>query len=61
MVVYCRVHIGLFCSTPGVALARAVNRKQALKMLFTGDSIDAQGMCFLFTMMIGLNNIFSYI
>jgi len=36
------VHIGLFCSTPGVALARAVNRKQALKMLFTGDSIDAQ-------------------
>ena len=38
-----RVLIGLFCSTPAVALARAVNRKQALKMLFTGDPIDAKG------------------
>jgi len=36
------VFIGLFCSTPGVAVARAVNRKQALKMLFTGDSITAE-------------------
>jgi len=36
------VFIGLFCSTPGVAVARAVNRKQALKMLYTGDNITAQ-------------------
>ena len=36
------VFIGLFCSTPGVAVARAVNRKQALKMLLTGDNITAQ-------------------
>ena len=35
------VFIGLFCSTPGVAVARAVNRKQALKMLLTGDNITA--------------------
>jgi enoyl-CoA hydratase/carnithine racemase len=33
---------GWFCHTPGVALARAVGRKQALEMLFTGDPIDAQ-------------------
>eukprot|EP00111_Clytia_hemisphaerica_P020293 TCONS_00059798-protein len=36
------VLIGLFCSTPAVALARAVNRKQALKMLLTGDPINAK-------------------
>ncbi|KAM5338983.1 enoyl-CoA hydratase domain-containing protein 3, mitochondrial [Glossophaga mutica] len=36
------VNIGLFCSTPGVALARAIPRKVALKMLFTGDPISAQ-------------------
>uniref|UniRef100_T2M858 Enoyl-CoA hydratase domain-containing protein 3, mitochondrial n=1 Tax=Hydra vulgaris TaxID=6087 RepID=T2M858_HYDVU len=36
------VLIGLFCSTPGVALARSIHRKQALKMLFTGDPITAQ-------------------
>lgn len=36
------VNIGLFCSTPGVALARAVPRKTALDMLFTGKVIDAQ-------------------
>lgn len=35
------VLLGLFCSTPGVALSRAVNRKQALKMLLTGESISA--------------------
>jgi enoyl-CoA hydratase/carnithine racemase len=33
---------GLFCTTPGVALARAVGRKHALEMLLTGDPIDAR-------------------
>jgi enoyl-CoA hydratase/carnithine racemase len=33
---------GWFCHTPGVALARAVGRKHALEMLFTGDPIDAR-------------------
>jgi len=32
---------GWFCVTPGVALARAVGRKHAVEMLFTGDPIDA--------------------
>jgi enoyl-CoA hydratase/carnithine racemase len=32
---------GWFCTTPGVALARAVGRKHALEMLFTGEPIDA--------------------
>lgn len=32
---------GWFCTTPGVALARAIPRKQAVEMLFTGDPIDA--------------------
>ena len=36
------VRIGLFCSTPMVALTRAVGRKRALKMLLTGDPIDAE-------------------
>ncbi|MGB0671959.1 MAG: enoyl-CoA hydratase [Rhodospirillales bacterium] len=36
------VNIGLFCSTPMVALSRAVGRKQALQMLLTGDMIDAE-------------------
>jgi enoyl-CoA hydratase/carnithine racemase len=35
------VNLGLFCSTPGVALARNLPRKQALEMLLTGDFIDA--------------------
>ena len=35
------VNIGLFCSTPAVALSRAVGRKAALEMLLTGDLIDA--------------------
>jgi enoyl-CoA hydratase/carnithine racemase len=35
------VRIGLFCSTPMVALSRAVGRKKALEMLLTGDAIDA--------------------
>lgn len=32
---------GWFCTTPGVALGRAVGRKPALEMLLTGDPIDA--------------------
>jgi enoyl-CoA hydratase/carnithine racemase len=32
---------GWFCTTPGVALARAVGRKHAVEMLLTGDPIDA--------------------
>jgi enoyl-CoA hydratase/carnithine racemase len=35
------VNIGLFCSTPMVALTRAVGRKQAIEMLLTGDLIPA--------------------
>lgn len=35
------VRIGLFCSTPMVALSRAVGRKRAMHMLLTGDMIDA--------------------
>ncbi len=36
------VNIGLFCSTPMVALSRAVGRKHAMEMLLTGDLIDAE-------------------
>jgi enoyl-CoA hydratase/carnithine racemase len=35
------VKIGLFCSTPMVALSRAVGRKKALEMLLTGEMISA--------------------
>jgi enoyl-CoA hydratase/carnithine racemase len=35
------VNIGLFCSTPMVALTRAVGRKAAMQMLLTGELIDA--------------------
>jgi enoyl-CoA hydratase/carnithine racemase len=35
------VDIGLFCSTPMVALSRAVGRKAAMEMLLTGDLVDA--------------------
>ncbi|ACI98722.1 enoyl-CoA hydratase [Rhodospirillum centenum] len=35
------VNIGLFCSTPGVAVSRAVPAKLAMEMLLTGDAIDA--------------------
>jgi enoyl-CoA hydratase/carnithine racemase len=35
------VKIGLFCSTPMVALSRAIGRKRAMEMLLTGDFIDA--------------------
>lgn len=36
------VNIGLFCSTPMVAVSRAVGRKAAMRMLLTGDMIDAE-------------------
>ncbi|MCT7291100.1 enoyl-CoA hydratase [Rhodococcus sp. PAE-6] len=36
------VRIGLFCSTPMVAVSRAIGRKRALQMLLTGDTIDAE-------------------
>jgi enoyl-CoA hydratase/carnithine racemase len=36
------VHIGLFCSTPMVALSRNVSRKQAMHMLLTGEMANAQ-------------------
>lgn len=35
------VQIGLFCSTPMVALSRAVGRKAAMEMLLTGDAVPA--------------------
>ncbi|MEC7486523.1 MAG: enoyl-CoA hydratase [Pseudomonadota bacterium] len=35
------VHIGLFCSTPMVALSRSVARKHAMEMLLTGDPCPA--------------------
>lgn len=35
------VRIGLFCSTPMVAVTRAIGRKRAMQMLLTGESIDA--------------------
>jgi enoyl-CoA hydratase/carnithine racemase len=36
------VNIGLFCSTPGVALARAIAPKHAMEMLLLGEMIDAE-------------------
>jgi enoyl-CoA hydratase/carnithine racemase len=36
------VNIGLFCSTPMVALSRNVSRKHAMEMLLTGDLIPAE-------------------
>ncbi len=35
------INVGLFCSTPGVALSRNLGRKQALELLLTGEFIDA--------------------
>jgi enoyl-CoA hydratase/carnithine racemase len=35
------VRIGLFCTTPMVALSRAIGRKRALEMLLTGELVDA--------------------
>ncbi len=36
------VNIGLFCSTPMVALSRAVGRKATMEMLLTGDMVGAE-------------------
>ena len=36
------VNIGLFCSTPMVAVSRKVSKKRMMKMLLTGDPITAQ-------------------
>ena len=36
------VRTGLFCTTPMVALSRAIGRKRALHMLLTGEAIDAR-------------------
>lgn len=39
------VHIGLFCSTPMVALSRNVGRKHAMEMLLAGDMVSADEAC----------------
>jgi enoyl-CoA hydratase/carnithine racemase len=39
------VRIGLFCTTPMVALTRAIGRKRAMEMLLTGEPIDARTAC----------------
>ena len=36
------VRIGLFCTTPMVALTRAIGRKRAMQMLLTGEFVDAR-------------------
>ena len=36
------INVGLFCSTPSVALSRNVLRKQSMEMLLTGEFIDAR-------------------
>jgi len=38
-----RIKIGLFCNTPGIALARNLPRKLAMDMLLTAREITAQG------------------
>jgi enoyl-CoA hydratase/carnithine racemase len=35
------INVGLFCSTPGVSVGRAVARKHAMDLLLTGDFLDA--------------------
>jgi enoyl-CoA hydratase/carnithine racemase len=39
------VDIGLFCSTPMVALSRNIPRKQAMEMLLTGEPVSAATAC----------------
>jgi enoyl-CoA hydratase/carnithine racemase len=39
------INVGLFCSTPAVALSRNVSSKRAFDMLITGDMIDATTAC----------------
>ncbi len=36
------IQIGLFCSTPSVAVSRNIGRKRAMQLLVTGERIDAQ-------------------
>ena len=36
------VNIGLFCSTPMVAVSRKVSKKRMMKMLLTGEAINAK-------------------
>jgi enoyl-CoA hydratase/carnithine racemase len=36
------IDVGLFCSTPAVALTRNIGRKAAMEMLLTGEMIDAE-------------------
>ena len=36
------INVGLFCSTPMVALTRAIGRKPAMEMLLTGDMVGAE-------------------
>jgi enoyl-CoA hydratase/carnithine racemase len=36
------INVGLFCSTPAVALTRSISAKRAFDMLVTGDVIDAE-------------------
>ncbi len=36
------ITLGLFCSTPAVALSRNIGRKAAMEMLLTGDFVDAE-------------------
>ncbi len=36
------INLGLFCSTPAVALSRNLSRKRAFEMLFTGKFIDSE-------------------
>ena len=43
------VSVGVFCSTPGVAVARSVPKKIALHMLFTAEPLTAQGGSLLIT------------
>ncbi len=35
------IDVGLFCTTPAVALTRTISRKRAMEMLLTGEMIDA--------------------
>jgi enoyl-CoA hydratase/carnithine racemase len=39
------VHIGLFCSTPMVALTRNIAAKHAMEMLLTGEMVSAEDAC----------------
>ena len=36
------INLGLFCSTPSVAVSRAIGRKRSFEMLFTGELVDAK-------------------